>query len=336
MTAEVTSDNELEGEERTRATGTGATLAPAPDFRYVGLDAGPRSRFGVWASAAVGAATLTAGLWHGVTPRGVLLTALAGVTGMMALRRVGAPQLAKKWNGRPVPMGIVPWGILVDPDHHPRVLRWPAVKGVHVEMLHGRDQGTPTTVWSVVTVETEKGETLVGRASGAVSLDRLMAHLAPYSREQAHVVALDLDGERAGEGPLEPDVEPLLAAVRTWLDSAEASTRLDLPPSGYRSVGARAASERTVSALREVLRDRRERIVDPRAFAAACAAELHARELAEDLLPLVQSPHPVIAAVAKAAAKRLGAATARVGALDEVAPFLMEHDVEALRAWSDG
>jgi hypothetical protein len=317
MTAEVTIDS----------------LAPAPDFRYVGLDAGPRSRIGVWASAAVGAATLTAGLWHGATPRGVVLTALAAVTGMLAFRRVGAPELTKRWGGQPVPMGIVPWGILVDPEHHPRVLRWAAVARVHVEMLHGRDQGTPTTLSSVVTVETEKGETLIGRASGAVSLDRLMAHLEFYAREQAHAVALDLDGDEAGEGPLEPDVEPLLSAARAWLGSAHAVTRLDLPPTGYRSAGARAASERTIVVLREVLRDRRERATDPRAFAAACAAELHATELAEDLVPLVQSPHPVVAAVAKVAARRLGVATARVGALDEVAPFLMEQDVEALRGW---
>jgi hypothetical protein len=49
---------------------------------------------------------------------------------------------------------------------------------------------------------------------------------------------------------------------------------------------------------------------------------------------LVQSPHPIIAAVAKAAAKKLGAATAKTGALDEVAPFLSERDCEVLSAWA--
>ena len=51
------------------------SLAPAPDFRYVGLDPGPRSRIGLWASATLGAATLGAGLLHGITLRGVVLTA---------------------------------------------------------------------------------------------------------------------------------------------------------------------------------------------------------------------------------------------------------------------
>jgi len=308
-------------------------LAPAPDFRYVGLEPGPNSRVGLWASASVGLATFGAGLLHGISVRGVLLTGVGALAGALALRRIGGPHLAKKWGGQPMAMGIVPWGIIVQPEDDPRVLRWPAVARVQVEMLHGRDQGTPTTLWSVVTVETQKGEKLVGRARGAVSLDRLMAHLEPYAEEQGHRVALDLDGERAGDGPLEPDVEPLLGAARTWLDTAEASGRLDLPPSGYRGTSARATSIRAADVLREVLRDRGDKGVDPRAFAAACAAEIHAQELADDLVPLVQSPHPVIAAVARVAAKKLGVATARTGALDEVAPFLLEEDVATLRAW---
>jgi hypothetical protein len=310
------------------------SLAPAPDFRYVGLEPGPRSRVGLWASATLGLATLGAGLVHGVTVRGVVLTAIAAVAGGLALRKVGGPHLGKAWSARGVPMGIVPWGILVEQDDQPRVLRWAAVEKVHVEMLHGRDQGTPTTLWSVVTITTNEGETLVGRAADAVSLDRLLAHLSAYAAEQGHVPSLDLDGERAGEGPLEPECEPLLAAARNWLDSAEATGRLDLPPAGYRSGGARAVSPRALEVLSDVLCDRRARSRDPRAFAVACAAELAARELADDIVALVQSPHPILSAVAKSAARKLGVATARAGSLDEVAPFLMEKDVEALRGWA--
>jgi hypothetical protein len=289
----------------------------------------------LWASA-LGAATLGAGLWHGATPRGLTLIALAALTGAVALKRGGMQELARRFGGQPVPMAIVPWGILVQPEGEPRVLRWSALKRVHVDMVHGRDQGTPTTLWSIVTIETQKDEKLVGRASGTVPLDRLMAHLELYAEEQAHRVALDLDGEQKGEGPIEPDVEPLLAATRTWLGSAAAAGRLGLHPSGYRTGGALVASERAIAVLREILRDRRARTIDPRAFAAVCAAELHAAELADDLVPLVQSPHPVLAAIAKVAAKRLGAATARVGALGEVAPFLNPHDVAALEAWEEG
>jgi hypothetical protein len=322
----------VEAEPREEASARG--LAPAPDFRYVGLDPGPRSRIGLWTSATVGVATFGAGLLHGISVRGVLLTAIGALAGALAFRRLGGPHLAKKWGGQPMAMAIVPWGVILEPGDDRRVLRWPAVTRVHVEMIHGRDAGTPTTLWSVVTVETQGNEKFVGRARGAVSLDRLMAHLDTYAEEQGHLVGLDLDGQRAGEGPVEPDCEPLLGAVREWLDSADASGRLDLPPSGYRGTSARATSVRAVDVLREVLRDRGEKKVDPRAFAAACAAELHASELADDLVPLVQSPHPLIAAVARVAAKKLGVATARSGALEEVAPFLIEQDVETLLRWA--
>ncbi len=308
-------------------------LAPLPDFRYVGLEPAPRARAGLWASATLGVATLGAGVVHGVTVRGLVLAAFAAACGGVLLRRMGAAPLPRKWNARAVPMAIVPWGVLVDLDDHPRVLRWAAVAKVHVEMMHGRDQGTPTTRFSVVTLETEKGEALVGRAAGAVSLDRLLAHLDSYAAEQAHVASLDLDGARGGLGPLEPECEPLLAAAKAWLASADATSRLGLSPGGYRSGGAQVASARAVDVLAGVLRDRRARAADPRAFAAACAAELQARELAEDIVALVQSPHPILSAIAKSAARKLGVATARSGSLDEVAPFLMDRDVAALRAW---
>jgi hypothetical protein len=41
----------------------------------------------------------------------------------------------------------------------------------------------------------------------------------------------------------------------------------------------------------------------------------------------------MVAATAKAAGIRLGAAQARCGDIDEVAPFLAPEDVEGLRAW---
>jgi hypothetical protein len=155
-----------------------------------------------------------------------------------------------------------------------------------------------------------------------------------YARESAHATALDLAGATPGEGPLEPEFEPLLAAARAFLGSAPASSRLGLPPGGYRSAGLVAASPGAVDELRSILRDRTEKPCDPRVFAAVLAAELRATELAEDLLALVQSPHPLLAAVAKVAATKLGVPSARAGAVDEVAPFLMPNDVDALVSWS--
>jgi hypothetical protein len=299
----------------------------------VGLEPGPRRRVGLWASLLGAGASLGVGALHDVGLKGLVLTAVTATAAALALRRVGGPRVAARWGADAVSMAIVPWGILVEPDARPRVLHWAAVKKVHVEMLYGRDQATPMTLWSVVTVQTEH-ERLAGRAPGAVSIDRLLAHLDAYAEEQSHRIALDLDGERAADGPIEPDCEPLLEAARAYLDSAPASMRLGLPPGGYRRASAHAAGSDAIHALRTILRDKTPHEVDPRAFAAVLAAELHATELAEELVALVQSPHPVLAAVAKVAARRLGMATSRVGALDEVAPFLDERDVATLTEWN--
>jgi len=200
-------------------------------------------------------------------------------------------------------------------------------------MTYARDQASDSTRFSVVTVDTDH-ERFVARAAGAVPLDRLLVHLEAYARESAHAISLDLDGARAGDGPIEPDCEPLLHAARVYVGSAPGSIRLGLEGGGYRGSGVHAASPVALAELRRVLRDRTERPVDPRPFAAVVAAELGARDLTEEVIALVQSPHPVVAAVAKAAACRLGVATARAGTLDEVAPFLLDEDRRALEAWA--
>lgn len=230
-------------------------------------------------------------------------------------------------------MAIVPWGILLDAEAQPRVLRWAAVRSVRVEMTYARDQASDTTRFSVVTVETEH-ERFVARAAGAVPLDRLLVHLDAYARESAHAISLDLDGARAGDGPTEPGCEPLLNAARGYVGSAPGSIRLGLEGGSYRRSAVVFAPPAALAELRRVLRDRTERPVDPRPFAAVVAAELGAHDLAEEVVALVQSPHPIVAAVAKAAASRLGVATARTGTLDEVAPFLLDEDRRALEAWS--
>jgi hypothetical protein len=230
-----------------------------------------------------------------------------------------------------VAMAIVPWGVLVQPDLEPRILRWAAVKRVQVEMIHGRDGGTPTTLWSVVTIDTDH-ERFAGRAPGAIAIERLVAHVDAYAEEQAHAIALDLDGHAAADGPYEPVIESLLSAARASTLCGRDATRLGLP-TGYRRAVAGASSE-TVDILGRVLCDRAPRSPDPRAFAAVLAAELGASPLTRELQALVQSPHPIVAAVAKAAAGKLGVGAAKVGAVSEVAPFLHEGDVEALSKWA--
>jgi hypothetical protein len=312
-------------------------LAPAPDFRYVGVapvtTSGAIARFrGVAGSVLVGAyfgAMVGASIHDRVAS--AFLGAVAGgalrVFYMHKTREITAPQ-------RPLelPMAIVPWGVLIESETQPRALRWAAIERVDVKSKFVRHGAIDTTAWTILTIDTAR-ERFVGRAQGDVPLDRLVAHLEAYSRESSHRIALDLDGARPASAHLVPSCESLLHAAREYVVSSAAVRRLSLAGGGYRRAGARAPSKRAIEELRAVLTDRRDMNVDPRPFAAILAAEFGARELEKEIIALVQSPHPVVAAVAKAAARRLGVATSRIGCLDEVAPFLFEQDIHSLDAW---
>lgn len=294
-----------------------ATLPPVPDFRYVGLEPIAGRRFGLVATAlGLGAGTMIA--LGGSDVRHATIAGLVATLGSAyLLRGAGARQTAP---GGPR-MGIVPWGVLVDEAEAPRILRWAGIRRVDVTS-------------SRVVVETER-ERWEGEAVGAARLDRLVEHLDAYAAEQSMPIALDLDGndeERMLEAH-EPCCEALIAGARGFLESAQATTDLDLPPAGYRRASVNAASARAVDVLRDVLRDRTSKTADPRAYAAVIAAELNAVELAPELVTLTQCPHPVVAAVAKQAARKLGVARSRTGTLDEIAPFLHDGDRARLDAW---
>lgn len=232
-------------------------------------------------------------------------------------------------------MAIVPWGVIVCPDADgERVLPWPGVRAISVEHLHTRDvAGTPSTVESYVTVETAR-ERLAGRAPGHVSLERLIAFLDAYQDESARCVASDLEGAPLPVDLLEDEgvTQRLLELAPTYLASAEGRDSLSLEPMSYRDEGERVPSNGSVRVLRDVLRGTPER-ADARPLAALLSAEMGATSLLPELLRLVTSVHPVVAGCAKAAALRLGAERTRVGALEEVAPFLSGEDLSALSAW---
>jgi hypothetical protein len=199
--------------------------------------------------------------------------------------------------------------------------------------MYGRDASAmPSTLWSYVTLKTDH-ELFAGRTRGAAPLDRLLAHLESYTREQSHAIATDLEGKRPSvTGPLEPELERILSSAEESITSGPSSHRLGLE-SVYRTRGPRAAGSDTIHVLRAILRDRREHDLDRRPLAAVLAAELGLHELVPELVALVQSPHPMVAATAKAAGIRLGAAQARCGDIDELAPFLAPEDVVGLRSW---
>ncbi len=276
-------------------------------------------------------------LWstsHHPLATGILLTsaALAGGTLMGSKGKSPRP----RFGAREASMAIVPWGVLVNPDTEPRVLHWPAIRRITVDVSHSISGGTPAVIASVVTVDTGR-ELLAGRTWGAAGLEGLVANLGAYAEEAARPIALDLDGTReAGDGATEPVMQELLARADDLCASAQGALLLGLPPGGYRSLATSTAGPETRAVLHAVLAGdaQAERHADARPLAAILAARLGARELVPDLLDLVAAPHPVVAAVAKAAALRLGAPQSRAGAVDEVAAFLFEDDRVYLERWA--
>lgn len=293
-------------------------FAPTPDFRYVGLEPLTVPRLGVAATAFGLGAGVTLAMSGLDTRQALVAGALASILSAFALRGAGTPAVAVGG----VRMAIVPWGVLVETDESPRILRWAAVRKVEVAL-------------SRVVIETDH-DRFVGMAVGAVLLDRLVEHVDAYATEQATPLALDLRGDVAADAleTIEPGCEMLFASARDWLETASAVVHLGLAPAGYRRACSLAPTPRAIEVLRRILRDRTPKPADPRAFAAVVAAEIHADELVPELIALTQCPHPLVAAVARQAARKLGAPRAKTGTLDEVAPFLFETDRTRLEAYS--
>jgi hypothetical protein len=281
-------------------------------------------------AAGVGAMLCVSGGQHAapallaVACTAVIATALAGKRPRVLLR---AKQAA---------MAIVPWGVIVDPENELRVLRWPGVKRVSVHVRHAMRGGTPVAVDTVVAVHTGR-EILAGCAAGAVGLEGLTVNLAAYADEASREVAFDLDGAVApAPCTTEPVVADLISRARELCTTGRGAAQLGLPPGGYRSMASASASPDTLDLLRDLLEGGARTGADVRPLASILAVLVGARELVPQLLQLVSAPHPIVAAVAKAAALRLGAPQSRAGAIDEVAAFLCDEDRERLEQWAAG
>lgn len=308
--------------------------APPPDFRYVWLGPGPSSVGAAVAAGTIGLAGVAIALWGGGDPTASVGVTLLGSAMALAVAR-GDQRLPVERGAREVTMAIVPWGVLVTPETEMRVLRWPAVRRITVDVAHAIRGGTPSILSSLVTVQTDR-EVLAGRTSGAVDLERLVANLDAYAAEAARPIAGDLEGEMSiGDGVTEPIGGAILQAAEELCATSRGAARLSLPNGGYRTAAARIAAPETVEALREALGASAGCAADPRPLAAVLAGGLGARELVPDLLRLASSPHPVVAAFAKAAALRLGAPRNRAGSLEEVEAFLCEEDVALGQRWSE-
>jgi hypothetical protein len=285
-------------------------------------------------AAACGGASFALALALGGGPEVGTLTAASAVgltTALLAARRRG-PTLSGERTSR-APMAIVPWGVLVHTDPGPRILRWAAVRSVRVDLVCEMDNATPTARWSVVRIDTDR-ESFAGRARGGVSLERLEAHLECYAEEASRPIALDLDGETPLDAPLDPAFELLLAEARRLLHSGELAERTSIPPASYRETHGHASSDEARTLLESRFDETLETPADPRALACVIAAEIGAVELAPRVCALTNCPHPLIAAVSRASALRLGTDVRRVGALDELTEFLPPADLEMIQRWA--
>jgi hypothetical protein len=306
---------------------------PPPDFRYVWLGPGPSSAAASVAAGTIGLAGVAVAVWGGGGQPLSFGVTLLGSALAFALAR-SERRLPAERGAREVAMAIVPWGILVTPETELRVLRWPAVRRVSVDVAHTIRGGTPAILSSLVTVQTER-EILVGRTSGAVDLERLVANLDGYAAEAARPIAGDLEGATPiGDGVTEPIAGELLRAAEELCRTSRGAALLALPNGGYRTAAAPVAAPETVEVLRGALGASFDCAADPRPLAAILAGRLGARELVPELLLLASSPHPVVAAFAKAAALRLGAPPNRAGSLDELEAFLFEEDVAVGKRWA--
>lgn len=308
-------------------------FAPAPDFRYVGLEPIAAPRLGVAMTSLGLGAGVTMVMSTVGTSHAVLAGAVASGLAAFALRGAGRATVTRG-SAR---MAIVPWGVLVEIDDTPRILRWAAIQAIDVQTSRARRLLVGAAVSSRVAISTER-DRFVGVAVGSVPLERLVEHVGAYASEQGTPVALALDelaGRAGSVDVVEPGAEMLIASARDWLASAAATAELGLEPAGYRKASTLAPTSRAVDVLRKVLRDRTPRDADHRAFAAVIAAELGARALVPDLVALAQCPHVLVAAVARQAARKLGAPRAKTGTLDELAPFLFETDRERLEVWAN-
>lgn len=315
---------------------TATATAPPPDFRYVGLEPAPsslglKSRAALAAAAVFGVGIALGGGMEPVTVAGASLVA-AG-TALLVARKAATDQGVSQVGVDYV--AIVPWGILVHSNETPRVLRWGGVKAVEVRYIHEMDAATPLVRWSVVTIRTAT-ETLVGRSPGCLLLDRLEAYLEDYAEEGGRAIALDFAGEQTLVSDFEPLFPRLLDQVRRTLSSPAEVCALGLASCGYRGGVSRQLSEPVLAQLECWLTNVSSSAFDRRPLAAMLAAELGAQGVLPSLMAHVTSPHPFVAAVARAAALKLGADLRHVGSLDELNEFVPEGELEALRVWSAG
>ncbi|TKD00336.1 hypothetical protein [Polyangium fumosum] len=295
-------------------------------LRHVDLEPGPGKgpwiRAGLTTAALAGASTAFTAASHGDLWYVFAAPIFMGIRGFLQAREQSP-------RGRRVAMRIEPWGFVLDPEGTEDVLPWPRISNLRHRTVLLSEQNTVDMFFVEVDGETHRAVCPV-----SAPLAVLPVAFPGYVAAAKRPVALDLEGAMSIEGTRATFAELLTRARRT-LESPDGAAQLGMPAAGYRGVASRAAGHETAAILRGALTGHR-RAVDEGPLAAMLAAMLGTRELLPEVLTLCMSPSPLVAAVGKAAALRLGAAPMQPGAVEEVLPFLPEDEVRAIERFAQG
>lgn len=314
--------------------GTSRDLAP-PELRYQYLRAGPgRSPWalrGIAGGIGIGAA-VTLAL---VTNLRILLGTAPVIAALVGgLFRGFARLLGPSKDYRAAPVAIVPWGILLDPDTDPQALPWPKVRELsftRVDREGNRNNDAPAI--TIMLFDTEAG---VVQAQGEDGewVSSVDAFAPRFARSALRGPAGELTGTDALDTTGLPPTLALLRRAEAVLDSADGRSSLGIEAGNYRTISSKTAGPETKQILRDALWNDGSP-ADPGPLAAVLTAELGVTDLLPDLLRLILSTSPLLAATARAAARKLGASPAHAGSLDELTHFLPEKDLAELRRWTD-
>jgi hypothetical protein len=236
---------------------------------------------------------------------------------------------------RAAPVAIVPWGIVLEPDGVADALPWPRIREVSYQRFESvqREAGSKDTISiAIMLFDTDLG-LVQAQAEDGEWVTSVDAFAPRFARSVQRGPSADL----AGTEPLETGGMPtslaLLRRAESILASADGRASLGLEAGDYRTVSSRIAGPETRAVLRAALWDGKARL-DPGAMAAVLIAELRITDLLQDLLRLILSPTPLLAAVARAAALRLGASRVAAGSLDELELFLPAQELNELKRWA--
>lgn len=311
-------------------------IAPAV-LRYQLLDAGPGKK--PWIAAGVSGVLGTAATIGGAVSSGQIELALlspfiGGFLGAIAALSTGPIEPLK--NLHAVPVGIVPWGLILDPNRAPEPVAWSQIEAIrHSFVSRDRRDDSQARKLAIVTFVLRDERRIQASAEEGDWLVFLTELYEKLAAAAAAPPAGDIEGKTQLQTGDLPVTLALLRRADDLLESAEGRNALSLETGGYRTTSIRAAGEETRRTLLAAMLNGEARF-DPGPLAVILAAKLHATPLLSRVLELILSPSPLLAAVSRAAAVNLGASLMTAGSLDETRQFVADEERAELASWMAG